>query len=701
MPGLDIDAIRRTEDAVCRVERTSGAERATSLNTIGTVVQIVNVTSLTPDGNGRYPGQLQEYSVSGDSWTDLVECRVEAIGVTPALGRTAAIRVGDDGTYPVFVATVGTGSGGAAGGITVEEVDGSPSYAGIGTLRFDQTDGFVLSQPATGIARVDHADATDTQRGIVNTAVQVYGGRKRFVADGTDLSEAGVTATNVQFDDIIDLGASMPWEVLIDDAEVQTHAGVSFGSGAGQEYGFFYQAEVHDGASWSYTALVLDAYNPPTSGERICAYLRTADSGGDSPSSSGDDHGEAGFILVGGAYQYHDGTDCHVGASATASGLVFKAGLYISGSVSITSAGVSDFAEAVDDRVAAMLVAGSNITLTYDDGANTLTIASSGGVADGDKGDITVSSSGTVWTIDTNVVSDAKFRQSAALSVVGRSVNSVGNVADITASAAYQVLRCNTAGTAIGFGTIDIKEATGSGVLPVQHGGTGVASATAYAVICGGTTSTGAWQSVASVGTSGQVLTSNGAGALPSFQNPATSGTVTSVNLTAPAAGITVSGGPITTSGSITLALADDLAALEALAGTNNIYYRSAANTWTSVTIGSGLTFSGGTLSVSAATAAKAWVKFAGSSGTIAASHNVTSVSRDSAGVYTITWDTDFASANYAVFAFVEITAGGTYGAYDGVANGSQAAGSVQIKFLDGAGGTIDYPNVYVVAFGS
>jgi hypothetical protein len=77
------------------------------------------------------------------------------------------------------------------------------------------------------------------------------------------------------------------------------------------------------------------------------------------------------------------------------------------------------------------------------------------------------------------------------------------------------------------------------------------------------------------------------------------SGTVTSVNLTAPAAGITVSGGPITTSGSITLALADDLAALEALSGTDTIYYRSGANTWTAVTIGSGLTFSGGTLSAS------------------------------------------------------------------------------------------------------
>lgn len=78
---------------------------------------------------------------------------------------------------------------------------------------------------------------------------------------------------------------------------------------------------------------------------------------------------------------------------------------------------------------------------------------------------------------------------------------------------------------------------------------------------------------------------------------PIPSGTVTSVNITAPAAGITASGGPITSSGSITLALANDLAALEALSGTNTIYYRSGADTWSAVTIGSGLTFSSGTLS--------------------------------------------------------------------------------------------------------
>lgn len=39
----------------------------------------------------------------------------------------------------------------------------------------------------------------------------------------------------------------------------------------------------------------------------------------------------------------------------------------------------SAFNELVDDRVASLLVAGSNVTLTYNDVAGTLTIASSGG----------------------------------------------------------------------------------------------------------------------------------------------------------------------------------------------------------------------------------------------------------------------------------------------------------------------------------
>lgn len=54
--------------------------------------------------------------------------------------------------------------------------------------------------------------------------------------------------------------------------------------------------------------------------------------------------------------------------------------------------------------------------------------------------------------------------------------------------------------------------------LPVAGGGTGIASATAYGVICGGTTTTGAFQALASLGSSGARLTSAGAGALPSFK---------------------------------------------------------------------------------------------------------------------------------------------------------------------------------------
>jgi hypothetical protein len=60
--------------------------------------------------------------------------------------------------------------------------------------------------------------------------------------------------------------------------------------------------------------------------------------------------------------------------------------------------------------------------------------------------------------------------------------------------------------------------ATGGTDVAVADGGTGRSSHTAYAVICGGTTSTGAQQSIASVGTAGAALVSNGAGALPTFQ---------------------------------------------------------------------------------------------------------------------------------------------------------------------------------------
>lgn len=61
-------------------------------------------------------------------------------------------------------------------------------------------------------------------------------------------------------------------------------------------------------------------------------------------------------------------------------------------------------------------------------------------------------------------------------------------------------------------------------------------------------------------------------------------GTVTSVATTAPAAGFTISGGPITTSGTFLFTLANDLAALEAISGTG-IAVRTASETWTTRSI--------------------------------------------------------------------------------------------------------------------
>lgn len=68
----------------------------------------------------------------------------------------------------------------------------------------------------------------------------------------------------------------------------------------------------------------------------------------------------------------------------------------------------------------------------------------------------------------------------------------------------------------------------GSTTQNVADGGTGRSSFTPYAVICGGTTSTGQLQNVSGTGSSGQVLTSNGALALPTWQTPTAAPTAAS-----------------------------------------------------------------------------------------------------------------------------------------------------------------------------
>lgn len=121
-------------------------------------------------------------------------------------------------------------------------------------------------------------------------------------------------------------------------------------------------------------------------------------------------------------------------------------------------------------------------------------------------------SSSTIATGDiaANAVTDAKLRQSAGLSVIGRSANSTGDVADITAGSDYNILR--RSGTSIGFGSIDLSQsgAVGSSVLPVANGGTGQSSYTNGQLLIGNTTGNTLTKATLTAGTGITITNGNG-----------------------------------------------------------------------------------------------------------------------------------------------------------------------------------------------
>lgn len=155
--------------------------------------------------------------------------------------------------------------------------------------------------------------------------------------------------------------------------------------------------------------------------------------------------------------------------------------------------------------------------ITVSGGSTGLTTSASGSTVDL-TGTLIVSNGGTGRATLTN----HGVLIGAGTSAITQSAVGTNGQVFIGASAADPGWVTPTVGTGLSLTTNSTTLQYGLTIpVVVSSGGTGLTSTTAYSVLCGGTTSTAALQNVSGVGTSGQVLTSNGASALPTWQTAA------------------------------------------------------------------------------------------------------------------------------------------------------------------------------------
>ena len=122
------------------------------------------------------------------------------------------------------------------------------------------------------------------------------------------------------------------------------------------------------------------------------------------------------------------------------------------------------------------------------------TLESTAGVADGDKGDITVSASGSSWTIDNSAVTYAKIQNvSATDRLLGRSTAGAGEVEEIICTAAGRALLDDASATAqrttLGLGnSATLNTGTAAGTVATgdhTHSATAITSGTVAAARLG------------------------------------------------------------------------------------------------------------------------------------------------------------------------------------------------------------------------
>jgi hypothetical protein len=238
-----------------------------------------------------------------------------------------------------------------------------------------------------------------------------------------------------------------------------------------------------------------------------------------------------------------------------------------------------------------------------------------------------------------------------------------------------------------------------TGTVAVANGGTGETSYTNGQLLIGNTTGNTLTKATLSAGTG--ISITNGTGSI-SIASTAT-GTVTSVAATVPAF-LSVTGSPITTSGTLAIGLSGT--ALPVANGGTGVTSSTGSG---SVVLGTSPTLTTPTInSAQVATVsgtaplymARAWVNFNGQ-GTVAirASGNVTSITDDGTGNYTVNLTTAMPDTSYATV----VTPGNTVG--DGTGNGIFALGNaittstVNVHTRNAVNADQDYPSVSVSIF--
>jgi len=144
----------------------------------------------------------------------------------------------------------------------------------------------------------------------------------------------------------------------------------------------------------------------------------------------------------------------------------------------------------------------ANGTITWE--ADT---SGAGGVADGDKGDITVAGDGATWTIDTNVVDLANLQQVNTGTLLGRFSASTGNVESLSISANVQSL-LGAADYAAMKGLLDLEIGTDVQAFDDDLSALAGLSSTGLAV----RTASNTWAQRTVTGTTNQVTVTNGDG---------------------------------------------------------------------------------------------------------------------------------------------------------------------------------------------